>query len=383
MRKDSRERALSKVLGQAEQTGLGDVCVSLLYRTARALLSVPAVLLRRDTAKDAELLVLRHENAILRRHVKGRVHYEPADRFWLAALSSLIPRGRWAAVFPVTPGTLPAWLRKLIARKWDYRGSRTGRPPTAAALKSLVLRLADENPRWGHRRIQGELARLGHPIAASTVWEMLHAAGIAPAPRRSGPTWRDFLTAQAQGILAADFFHADTAWGKRLYAMAFIEHGTRRLHITGVTAHPTAQWAVQQARNIAADLGERGAGPRFLLRDGDSKYTDAFDAVFTAQDTEVLLSAPRAPRMNAHCERVIGTIRREALDHVLILGESHARKVLADYQDHYNGHRPHRPRQQLPPSATEQPAIVHDLDDRSLLRTRVLGGIINEYRYAA
>ncbi|MFD0296421.1 hypothetical protein [Streptomyces sp. NPDC127118] len=193
--------------------------------------------------------------------------------------------------------------------------------------------LADENPRWGHRRIQGELARLGHSIAASTVWEILHAAGIDPAPRRSGPTWRDFLTAQAQGILAADFFHIDTAQGKRLYAMAFIEHGTRRLHITGVTAHPTAQWTVQQARNVAADLGERGAKPRFLLRDRDSKYTDAFDAVFTAEDTQVLLSAPRAPRMNAHCERMIGTIRREALDHVLILGESPRRenaRALAD-----------------------------------------------------
>ncbi|MFE5097071.1 integrase core domain-containing protein [Streptomyces sp. NPDC056638] len=137
------------------------------------------------------------------------------------------------------------------------------------------------------------------------------------------------------------------------------------------------------SRTNLADLGERGTGPRFLLRDRDSKYTDAFDAVFTAEDTQVLLSAPRAPRMNAHCERVIDTIRREAPDHILILGESHARKVLTDYQDHYNGHRPHRSRQKLPPSATEQPAIVHDLDDRSLLRTRVLGGIINEYRYAA
>ncbi|MFC9627202.1 integrase core domain-containing protein [Streptomyces sp. NPDC056930] len=136
-------------------------------------------------------------------------------------------------------------------------------------------------------------------------------------------------------------------------------------------------------RNIAADLGERRAGPRFLLRDRDSKYTDAFDAVFTAEDTQVLLSAPRAPRMNAHCERVIDTIRREAPDHVLILGEKHARKVLTDYQDHYNAHRPHQSRQQLPPSTTEQPATVHDLDDRSLLRTRVLGGIINEYQYAA
>ncbi|MGW1710622.1 integrase core domain-containing protein, partial [Streptomyces sp. NPDC002206] len=166
--------------------------VFLLCRTARALLSVPVVLLRRDTAKDAELLVVRHENAILCRHVRGRVRYEPAGRFWLAALTSLIPRGRWAAVFPAAPGALLAWHRKLIARKWDYsaRGSRTGRPPTAVALKSLVLRLADEIPRWGHRRIQGELARFGHPIAAFSVGEILYAAGIDPAPRRFGPTWR-------------------------------------------------------------------------------------------------------------------------------------------------------------------------------------------------
>ncbi|MEU2671535.1 integrase core domain-containing protein [Streptomyces sp. NPDC007164] len=232
-------------------------------------------------------------------------------------------------------------------------------------------------PTGGRRRIQGELARLAHPVAASTVWEILHAAGIAPAPRRSGPTWRNFLTSQAQGILAADLCHIDTAQGKRLHAMAFIEHGTRRPHITGMTTHPTAQWAVQQARNIAAEPGERGAEPRFLLRDRNSKYTDAFDAVFTTEDTEVLLSDPWAPRINAHCQRVIGTIHREALDHVLPLGESHTRKVLTDYQDHYNGHRPHRSRQHLPPSATGQPAIVHDLDDRGLRRTRVLGGIIN------
>jgi hypothetical protein len=170
---------------------------------------------------------------------------------------------------------------------------------------------------------------------------------------------------------------------KRLYAPVFTEHGTRRLHLAGVTSHPTEQWAVQQARNIAADFAERGTRPRFLLRDRDSKYTDAFDGVFTAQDTQVLLSAPRAPSMNAHCERVTGTIRREALDHVLTLGENHARKVPTDYRDHYNGHRPHRSRQQLPPSATEQPPTIHNLDDRRLLRTRVLGSIINEYRYAA
>ncbi|MGW9022704.1 integrase core domain-containing protein [Streptomyces sp. NPDC055722] len=346
---------------------------------------MPAVLLRRETAKDAQLLVLRHENAVLRRQLTRPIRYEPADRFWLAALSSLIPRRRWSCVFPVTPGTLLAWHRRLIARKWDYSGRRrhTGRPPTAAALKKLVLRLARDNPRWGHRRIQGELARLGHPIASSTVRQILHAAGIGPAPRRSGPSWREFLTLQAEGIIAADFFHVDTVTGRRLYALVFLEHGTRRLHITGVTAHPTAQWATQQARNLAADLGARVESLRFVLRDRDGKYTRSFDAVFEAEEMEVLLSAPQAPRMNAHCERVIGTIRREALDHVLIMNEAHARQVLAEYQHHYNRHRPHRARDQRPPEAQDQPAVRHGPHTQRLLRTRVLGGVINEYRYAA
>jgi hypothetical protein len=245
------------------------------------LLSVPSVLLRGEAAKDAELLVLRHENAVLRRQLAGPVRYEPADRFWFAALSALISRRRWREVFPVTPGTLLAWHRRFIAAKWDYSARRrTGRPPTRAAIKTLVLRLARENLRWGHRRIQGELARLGHRIAASTVWEILTAAGVDPAPRRSGPTWREFLTAQAGGLIAADFLHIDTALGRRLYALAFLEHGTRRLHITGVTAHPTREWAVQQARNFAADLGARVETLRFLLRDRDGKYGAAFDAVF-------------------------------------------------------------------------------------------------------
>jgi transposase InsO family protein len=246
-----------------------------------------------------------------------------------------------------------------------------------------VLRLARENPRWGHRRIQGELAGLGHPIASSTVWQIMHAAGIDPAPRRTGPSWREFLTAQAEGIIAADFFHLDTVTGRRLYALVLLEHGTRRVHITGVTAHPTAQWATQQARNLAADLGTRLDSLRFVLRDRDTKYTDSFDAVFKAEEMDVLLSAPQAPRMNAHCERVIGTVRREALDHVLIMNEDHARQVLAEYRNHYNRHRPHRSRDQRPPEAQEQPALLHQLEPRRLLRTCVLGGVINEYRYAA
>jgi putative transposase len=361
------------------------VIVSLLYKATRKLLSVPGVLLRRDTAKDAELLVLRHENAVLRRQISGPVRYEHADRLWLATLSSLIPRRRWKEIFPVTPGTLLAWHRRFVAAKWDYSAqcTRTGRPPTKAALKKLILQLACENAQWGHRRIQGELARLGHPIAASTVWEILHTAGIDPAPRRTGPSWKEFLTNQARGIIAADFFHLDTALGHRLYALAFLEHGTRRLHITGVTANPTREWAVQQARNLTADPGTRTESLRFPVRDRDGKYGQSFDAVFESEEMKILKSAPQVPRMNAHCERVIGTIRREVLDHVLILNEAHARQVLATYERHYNEHRPHRARYQLPPADDQQPATVHDLEGRRLLRTRILVGIINEYRYTA
>ena len=216
----------------------------MVYRVARKLLAFPAVLMRRDTAKEAELLVLRHENAVLRRQLTGPRRYKLADRLWLAALSSLIPRRRWAQVFPVTPATLLAWHRRLIARKWDYsmRRRRPGRPPTAGAVTALILRLAKENPRWGCRRIQGELVRLGHPIGTTTVWEILTAAGVDPAPRRSGPTWREFLTTQAEGVIACDFVHIDLVdlrtHQRRVYALVFLEHGTRRLHVAGVTAHP-------------------------------------------------------------------------------------------------------------------------------------------------
>ncbi|MFD8386216.1 integrase core domain-containing protein [Streptomyces sp. NPDC059679] len=359
--------------------------VSLLYQVTRRLLSVPAVLVRRDTSKEAELLVLRHENAVLRRQVHGRVRYEPADRLWFASLSSLIPRRHWDKVFPITPSTLLAWHRKLVARRWDYSRRRRGpgRPPTQTAVKKLVLRPARENSRWGHRRIQGELARLGHPIAASTVWQILHTAGIDPAPRRSGPTWREFLSAQATGVIACDFLHIDTIGLQRLFALVFLEHHTRRLHIAGITAHPTAAWATQRPRNLAINLGTRTDSLRFLIRDRDSKYTDAFDAVFQAEDIEIIKSPVRAPKANAHCERVIGTVRREVLDHILILGEAHARQVLAEYQRHYNTHRPHRARRQLPPQAHEQPPPALGPTSRQALRTRILGGLINEYRYAA
>jgi hypothetical protein len=290
------------------------VIVSLVYRVVPKLLAVPAVLLRRDMAKDAELLVLRHENAVLRRQLTSPVREEPTDRLWFAALSSLIPRRRWAQVFPVTPATLPAWHRRLITRKWDCskRRSRPGRPATARAVKTVVLQPARQNFRWGCRRIQGEPVRLGHPVGSTTVREILTAEGIDPAPRRSGPTWREFLTAQAEGIIACDFVHIDLAGLRRFYTPVLLEHSTRRLHIAEVTAHPTRPWTVQQARNLAVESGMRMDSLRFLLRDRDAKYTESFDAVFEADDIRIIRTASRAPRMNTRCERIMGTLRREA-----------------------------------------------------------------------
>lgn len=187
------------------------------------------------------------------------MRYEPADRLWFAALSHLTPRHRWAQVFPISPATLPAWHRKLPAKKWDYsQYRRPGRPPTAAPVKAPILRMAAENPGWGHRRIHGELTRLGHKMAASTVWNILNQSGADPAPRRSGPTWKQFLQAQAEHILAVDFLHVDTINLKRIYALVTLEHGTRRAHLLGVTANPTSPWTTQAepAPPCPVDLAE-------------------------------------------------------------------------------------------------------------------------------
>jgi putative transposase len=221
--------------------------------------------------------VLRHQNQVLCRQLSGRLRWDHVGRLWLTALSRLVNRRRWSEIFPVTPATILRWHRDLVARKWTYAGRRRpGRPAIGISIKTLIVRMARENPAWGHRRIQGELARLGYAIAASTVWEILHAAGIDPAPRRAGPAWRGFLAAQAHAIIACDFLVAETVLLKRLYVLVFIEHGTRRLHLAGVTAHPTGAWAVQQARNLAMDLGDCPGTLRFPIHDRDPLFTTAF-----------------------------------------------------------------------------------------------------------
>ena len=243
--------------------------------------------------------MLRHENAVLRRQI-SRVRYQPGDRLWLSALSRLISRRRWGEVFAVTPATLLAWHRRLVTRKWDYANRRRpGRPCTAAAIRKLVIRMATDNPTWGHRRVQGELVKLGHPIAASTVWQILHDAGIGPAPRRTGPTWRQFLNAQARGILAVDFVHVDTVLLRRIYALIIIEHGTRRVHLAGITANPDGAWTTQAARNFLMYLGQLTTSVKFLVRDRAGQFTDSFDAVFQAEGIRILAE----PATGAESER--------------------------------------------------------------------------------
>ncbi len=356
---------------------------SVVYLLARSLLGCLMVLARREVSRDAELLVFRHENEVLRRQV-GRLRYQLADRLWLTALSRLIPRRRWAAVFAVTPATLLAWHRRLVARKWDYTNRRSpGRPSTAAAIRKLVIRIATDNPTWGHRRVQGELVKLGHPIAASTVWQILHDAGIGPAPRRTGPTWKQFLTVPARSILAVDFVHVDTVFLRRLYALIVIEHGTRRVHLAGITANPDGAWTTQAARNFLMDLGQRAAPVKFLIKNRAGQFTDSFDAVFKAEGIRILASPPQAPRANATCEQIIGTLRREVLDRLLIVNEHHLRRVLTEYLLHYNTARPHRALGQLAPAqaGTRPPQI--NLAEHRIRRKQVLGGLTHEYHVAA
>ena len=352
----------------------------LCYLTLRYLLQLVLLRSRSEQFKELEIVVLRHQLAVLRRQVH-RPQPNSADRALLAAASRLLPRSRWTS-FMVTPATLLRWHRRLVARRWTYSGRR-GRPSVHAEIRDLVLRIARENRRWGYQRIAGEINGLGLRVSATTVRKILREAGLGPAGSRGGLTWRMFLRQQAQGTLAVDFFTVETISLRRLYVLFFIELESRRVHLAGCSANPTGPWVTQQARQLAWTLQDQPGRFRFLIRDRDSKFTRDFDAVFASECIRVIKTPVRAPKANAIAERFIKTVRAECLDWLLITSRRHLERVLRVYIDHYNGHRPHRSRDLAPPHPAAPKLRAINGVGTNVHRRNLLGGLIHEYSIAA
>jgi transposase InsO family protein len=329
------------------------------------------------SALEVENAVLRHQLAVLRRTAKSP-RLRRRDRLLLASAGSLLPRERWS-VFVVSPQMLLRWHRELVRRKWTFRRGRVGRPPLDPEVRTLVLRLGRENPRWGCVRIQGELRKLGIRVGATTIRSILRWGGVGPAPRRSGPSWSDFLRAQADVIWATDFFTVQTAWLRTLYVLFWIELGSRRVHLAGVTPNPDCAWVSQQARNLA--LEEQLAEVRYLIHDRDAKFCGPFDEVLRSEGVKIVKTPIRSPRANAVAERFVRTVRAECLDWLLILNRRQLKRVLCRYVSHYNAERPHRSLALAAPAGPVAPrASPPNLE---VCRREVLGGLIHEYYAAA
>jgi putative transposase len=321
---------------------------------------------------EVEVLALRHQVTVLRRQI-DRVEFTDTDRSVLAALARVLPRPRRVG-FVVTPDTLLAWHRRLAARRWVYPQRRPGRPKTARDREALAVRLAKENPLWGYRRVQGQLAGLGHRIAPSTVWAILKRHGLdLTVPRRTGPTWTQFLAAQAKGIIACDTFVVDTVMLHQLHVLFFIEHDTRRVHLAGVTSNLTGNWCTQAARSLGLVVGLDRF--RFLIRDRAPTFVDQFDTVFRADGIDVICTPPGAPRANAYAERFVRSTHRELLDHTLIWNEHQLSRLLDEYLEHYNSHRPHHSLNQRPPNTTDT-ELAEPVPIDKIRRRPILGGLI-------
>jgi transposase len=338
--------------------------------------------------KDAEILMLRHQLAVAERE-RPRAHSRLTwpDRAWLALLAGTVPAERLAAMrLIVTPGTILRWQRDIVRRRWARlsRRGRSGRPATDRKVRSVVLRLARENESWGYRRIHGELTGLGITVAPSTVWQILKSAGINRAPRRGGPSWAEFLRSQAQGILALDFFTADLLNGTKVYVLAVIEHGTRRIRILGATGHPVQSWVMHQARNLLMDLEDTGTRESSSCTTGTPASPPHSIRCSRAAGIRVIRTAVQALRMNAYAERWVRTVRAEVTDRMLIAGPRHLRAVLEEYVAHYHQHRPHRARNLQPPDhdhITTAPAPTWRRREYDV--TRSSAGLIHEYERVA
>jgi transposase len=351
--------------------------LSLIYFALRQLLRALAPSAGDDLARDVELLVLRHQLRVLKRQ-RPRPGLRRGDRVLLAAASRMLPKERWKT-FLVSPQTLLRWHRELVRRKWTCgRGPKPGRPALSKGTVRLILRLAKENPRWGHQRLRGELLKLGVTVSATTVANVLRRSGLGPARRRNGPSWAEFLSAQARGILACDFLTVETLRLKTLYVLFAIELSTRRVHLLGVTPNPHCAWMTQQARNLAID--GRLADVRFLIHDRDAKFCGPFNEVFATEGVRVIDTPIRAPKANAFAERWVETLRRECLDHLLILGRRHLEEVLRTYVTHYNAARPHRG---IGLDCPEGRRPLGTSPATTVRRRDLFGGLIHEYELAA
>jgi transposase InsO family protein len=350
---------------------------------ALVLRQVLALLVRRnEDAKDLEIVVLRHQLRVLRRQV-GRARFRWSDRLFLAAASRRLPRGVWR-IFLVTPQTVLRWHRELVRRKWSGRvRGRPGRPALDGATSALVLRVAHENPRWGYPRIQGELAKLGVRVSATTIRTLLRRHGLGPTPRPGGLSWRAFLRQQAASVIACDFFTVETVGLKTLYVLFFIELRSRRVHVSGCTAKPDAGWVTQQARNLVLGRPDLEGCLRFLVRDRDSKFTPAFDEVFRSAASRVIRTPVKAPRANAYAERWVRTVRTECLDWLLILNRRHLEGVLRVYVHHYNTQRPHRGLKLSTPEEPREQEPIAPTVRANVCRRDLLGGLLHEYYQAA
>jgi putative transposase len=344
------------------------------YRLVRLVVDFLVLRGRSDRSKDVEILVLRHQLAVLRRQTP-RPRFDRTDRALLAACARVLDRDRWS-MFLVKPDTILRWHRRLVANHWTSP-HRYGRPPAPAEIRRLVVRMAGENPTWGYRRIHGELARLGITIAASTVWSILKTEGIEPSPGRTAGTWTTFLRSQAAGILACDFFTVDTIALRRLYVLFFIELDTRCVHLAGITKNPTGPWTTQAARNFMTDCTRT---VRFLIRDRAGQFTRSFDDVFAADGADIIHIPPGTPVANAFAERWVGTVRRELSDRTLIWNRPHLARLLDNYVAHYNQHRPHQSLDQRAPATDD---VIEFRPGKPIRRHPRCHGLIHEYQPAA
>jgi putative transposase len=355
---------------------------SFIYLGLCRLLQLVVLLCRSERSKELEILLLRHELAILRRQPR-RAPVRPVDRALLAALARALPRSAWSCL-SVRPATLLRWHRQLVRRRWTYAQRRPGRPPLDRRVQALVVRLARENPGWGYKRIVGELSGLGVSVSATTVRTILIRHGLPPAAQRNELSWRDFLRQHAATTFACDFFTVETAWLKRIYVLFFLSLESRRIEFVACTANPTGAWTGQQARNLLMTLDDRERPLRFLIHDRDAKFSGGFDHVFQSEGITVIRTPIQAPNANAHAERWVGSVRRECLDRLLIFSRRQLEQVLRVYARHYNRHRPHRSLALRSPEQTEtSPTPLRAPPYPQLNRTDLLGGLIHEYDRAA